>query len=447
MESTPEHKAMHRKLGFLAIAVFIDLLGFSLVIPLITQYVITALGETAKQGTTDLRVGEISGWLIAVYALMQFLFAPLWGRVSDRVGRKPILLMSLIGDAVFYTLFGLSQHFLIGLFAARILAGIFSSASLTVAQAYVADVTPPEQRSVGLGMVGAVFGVGFILGPAFGGFLGHYDLGLPLYVASGLAVINLIYIALYLPESRSKEERDATASNASAAAPHVRLAAMTSVLRGPVGFLYLLTFLVTFAFANLEGTFTTYLTQHFGYASKSSVNVAGGVFAYVGVIIVLVQGGLIRPLIKRYGEAKLILAGVFLMAVGFLLFPLPSALKWLLIGPMFPIAFGNGLNSPSLRGLVSRKSAASAQGASLGLSTSFDSLARFLGPATGAFLYKNYGQGAPYWFAGGVMGIAFLFALSQYRNLNDASQPSGSMSETIEETDAPAPMAPSRGSQ
>jgi MFS family permease len=190
---------------------------------------------------------------------------------------------------------------------------------------------------------------------------------------------------------------------------------MLSGLSGPVGFLYLLTFLVTYAFANLEGTFTFYLKQHFHF--HNSIAVAGGVFAYIGFIIVLIQGGAIRPLVKRYGEANLIVTGVGLMALGFLLFPLAPLLSLLLIGPMLLLSVGNGFNGPALRALISRKSAATAQGASLGLSASFDSLARATGPATGGYLYSHYGQTAPYWFAGVVMAAAFLFACGKKKQM------------------------------
>ena len=188
---------------------------------------------------------------------------------------------------------------------------------------------------------------------------------------------------------------------------------MAQAVSGPLGFLYLLTFAVTFAFGNLEGTFTAYLKQHFHFANDEAV--AGGVFAYIGVLIVLIQGGAIRPLVKRFGEANLVVTGIGLMALGFLLFPLAPFLSVLLIGPMVPIAVGSGLNSPSLRALISRK--ATAQGAALGLSASFDSLARATGPATAGYLYKHVGQTAPYWCAGLVMSLCFLFALSRRREM------------------------------
>ena len=416
--SSPEYREMHTKLGLLAIAVIINVLGFSIIIPLVPYLIKEALGHGVSPN--DPRIGEYGGWLTAVYALMQFVFAPIWGRLSDKIGRKPLLMLSLAGDVVFYTMFGLS-HTLPMMFAARILAGIFSSATLSIAQAYAADVTPPEHRAAGLGMIGASFGVGFVFGPALGGPLGSVNLALPMFVAAGLAFVNLLYIAKYLPEPA----RERIAETSSPAARANRLALMGRAVFGPLGFLYILTFAVTFAFANLEGTFSAYLMQHFGYTKQSSLKVQGGVYTYLGFLIVLIQGGAIRPLVKRYGEAKLVIAGVALMAAGFLVFPFCNTLGLLMIGPMIPIAVGNGLNSPALRALISRKTSANAQGASLGISASFDSLARATGPATAGWLYRHMGMQSPYWCAGIVMTGALLFALANYGGLAapDAAPP------------------------
>ncbi len=408
---SPEDRQMHITLALLALAVMIDVLGFSIIIPLIPDYVQRGLHLANAQ---DPRIGEVGGWLGASYALMQFLFAPLWGSLSDRIGRKPILIGSLVGDAVFYTLFGLSEHSMTGQFAARILAGIFSSASLSVAQAYAADITPPNLRAMGLGYLGAAFGVGFVLGPALGGLIGQIGLAWPLYFSALLALVNLIYIARVLPEP---PREPAVIENKAPAGFASRARLMLAAVTGPIGFLYLLTFAVTFAFGNLEGTFTVYLKQHLepGLSGRQSIAAAGGVFAYIGILIVVVQGGLIRPLVKKYGEARLIVVGIGLMALGFLCFPLAPLLSILLLGPMVPIALGSGFNSPSLRALVSRR--ATAQGAALGLSASFDSLARATGPAAAGLLYQNVGPTAPYWCAGIVMSMCFVFALARRKEM------------------------------
>lgn len=417
--SSPEYRAMHTKLGYLAIAVIINVIGFSILIPLAPYYMQRALGVNVH----DPRIGEYGAWLTASYAIMQFLFAPVWGRLSDRVGRKPILIGSLIGDSIFYTMFGLS-HAIVPLFVARILAGVFSSATLAVAQAYAADVTPPDYRAQGLGMIGASFGVGFILGPAAGGALGRISLGTPLFFAAALALINLVYIVKYLPESRPAGADGETSGPPAGVGQ--RFGAMISGFAGPIGYMYLLTFAVTFAFGNLEGTFTAYLMQQMGFTGERSITAQGWIFTYIGFIIVLIQGGAIRPLVKKYGEAPLVIAGVALMAIGFFLFPLARLagrfeLPVLLLGPMVLISVGNGFNTPALRALISRKSAASAQGAMLGLSASFDSLARATGPATAGYLYDKISPQSPYWCAGIVMGFSLLLAMAKLADLKASS--------------------------
>jgi MFS family permease len=270
-------------------------------------------------------------------------------------------------------------------------------------------------------MIGASFGVGFVFGPALGGLLGGHNLGLPLFVSAGFAFLNLLFIWKYLPEPARHE---VAVAEDEAKRPS-RLAVMAQVVTGPIGFLYILTFAVTFAFANFEGTFTSYLMQHFHYTKVNSTAVQGGVFTYVGVLMVLIQGGAIRPLVKKFGEPPLVLAGVGLMALGFLTFAFAPKLWILMIGPMVPIAVGSGLNSPAIRALISRKAASTNQGATLGISASFDSLARATGPAAGGWLYANVSQAAPYWCAGIVMTIALIFAVINYgpMAISEAVQP------------------------
>ncbi|HEY3333151.1 MAG TPA: MFS transporter [Capsulimonadaceae bacterium] len=408
---------MHTKLGLLTVAIMISLIGFSIIFPLYPSYVSSGLGLGPNVGTNDSRVALYGGLLLSSYALMQFLFAPLWGRLSDKIGRKPVLLISLAGDVVFYALFGTQIHSIVGQFAARMLAGIFSSGTLSVAQAYVADVTPPEERAVGLGMLGAAFGVGFVVGPALGGALGPINLALPMYVASALALLNAIFIYRLLPESRTAEQRAEVGSPATPVSLVQRLASMGKSLAGPLGFLFILTFLVTFAFSLMEGTFPTYI-RHFYQTDSQAARASGIAFTFVGVLMVIVQGGLIRRLRTRYSEAQLVLCGVGLMAIGFWLFPAPQTVVALVLGPMVPIAIGSALNSPSLRALVSRLSSANVQGGTMGVSASFDSLARAVGPGFGGWLMAHHGLAAPFYVAGGVMSVAFLWAVAQYRKLS-----------------------------
>lgn len=411
-KGSPEYRAMHTQLGLLAMSVIINVIGFSIIFPIAPYIVQHALGPGTNPNNPD--IVKIAGWLSSVYALMQFFFAPIWGRLSDKIGRRPILMASLAGDVIFYTMFGFS-HSLPMLFASRILAGIFSSGSLAVAQAYAADVTTPEHRAAGLGMIGASFGVGFVFGPALGGLLGSHNLSLPLFVSAGLALTNLVFIKFWLPEpTRPPQENNSQAAPAPASG---RIASMAKAMKSELWYLFLLTFLVTLSFAFLEGTFNGYLMQHFHYTKQSSTVQQGLVFTYLGVILVLVQGGAIRPLVKRFGEAPLVIAGIGLMAIGFALFPLANNLAILMLGPLLPITIGNGLNTPALRALISRKSAVTAQGGSLGLSASFDSLARAIGPGTASWMYAQFGQRVPYLGAAVIMAIAWLFAFTKRRQL------------------------------
>ena len=246
-----------------------------------------------------------------------------------------------------------------------------------------------------------------------------------MFVAAGLALVNLAYIVKYLPESRpAGTDAEATGPPASVGQ---RLAAMAGAVTGSMGYMYLLTFAVTFAFGNLEGTFTSYLMQQMGFSQKGSEAAQGWIFTYIGFIIVLVQGGAIRPMVKKYGEAPLVIFGITSMAIGFVLFaltkfaPLHAQLAILMIGPMVLISVGNGFNTPALRALISRKASASTQGATLGLSASFDSLARAVGPAPAGDIDGKSSPQAPYWCAGIVMGLSLLIALANLKDLKASS--------------------------
>lgn len=416
-ESPPEFREMHTKLGWLTLACAINLIGFSIVIPLLPEYIARGLHEfRTPAALTDPRIATYNGALLSSYAVMQFLFAPVWGRLSDRMGRKPIIVASLLGDVVFYTMFGLSQNSIVLQFAARILAGIFSSGVLSVAQAYIADITPPEHRAVGLGMIGAAFGIGFVIGPAIGGALGVVNIGLPLYVAAAIALLNVFFVRKTLPESRTPQDRSAAASHAAPPAGLGRLASMAQAVTGPLGSLFVLTFAVTFAMASMEGSFTPYI-RHFYHSDRRAMSISGYCFAYIGIVLTIVQGGAIRPLRKRFTEQQLILTGIVLMALGFWLFAKADTVALLLAGPLLAIAIGSAVNTPSLRALVSRLSAADVQGATLGMAASFDSLARAIGPGFGGWLAGHKGLGAPYYVSAAIMTAALIWAAVLVRNL------------------------------
>lgn len=407
-EGQNETRAVFRPLLLLAVTVFIDLLGFGMVLPNMPQYIETAVGRDHAYAAS------IGGLLAASYSFTQFLCAPLWGRYSDRAGRRPVILLSLLGVAAAYALFGLAGEHLWILFAARLIAGVLSSASLGVAFAYVADVTTPENRARGLGLLGACLGLGFVFGPAFGGLLGGIHLGLPAFVAAGMALVNFVFTLRFLPESLSREARRDAAGDAGRYSP----ALLLRVTRGPAGFLFVLTFLITLGFSALEQTFSFYLLSVFPEAvtNRNQPAISGMILGLAGVAAILVQGGLIGRLVGRFGEGRIALAGITLMVIGFLLFPAPRQVWALAAGPMLVLSVGRALAAPTLSALVSRK-AELGQGLTLSTAQSFDALARTVGPIFGGFLFARVDAAAPYLSAAIILTVALLLALSKRQEM------------------------------
>jgi multidrug resistance protein len=375
------------------VTVFIDLLGFGLIIPMLPFY--------AKDfGASEFLVGL----LFASYSLMQFLFAPVWGRISDAVGRRPIILISLFGTSLAFTIFGLA-HTLVILFVGRILAGMFG-AVITTAYAFIADVTTPKNRAQGMGMVGAAFGLGFIFGPAVGGIMTDaFGLAAPAFGAAGLAFANLVLAWFTLPETYP------AAARAKGADHRVRrtlsMNRLWEALHHPaVGALLLLYFFITLAFANLEATYALLTEDLLGWGAPEN----GWAFTYIGIVMVVVQGGLIRPLSHRFGEHRLIVAGTLLLVPGLGLLPFSGSAPILLV-LTGALALGNGLNSPSLGSLISRGVGEDEQGGMMGIMQSMGSLARVLGPLWGGYTFGRIGPSAPYWSAAILMGLCVIVAV------------------------------------
>jgi MFS family permease len=374
-------------LPILFLTVFIDLLGFGIVIPLLPLY--------AEQYDAS---AVAIGLLMGSFSATQFVFAPIWGGLSDRIGRRPIILFSLAGSVVSYSLLGLAGS-LPALFVARLLAGA-AAANIPVAQAYVADTTSPEQRAKGMGMIGAAFGLGFILGPAIGGFLTLYGHSAPAFAAAGLSLLNLAWASWRLPESVRRAD-----AHASLAHP-LQLRRLRRVVGVPQAVpLLLLLFFTTFSFANMETTFALLSRHRFGFPPDQ----IGRLFTYMGLVAAVVQGGLISRLVKRFGEPRLIVIGAFLMAGGLLWTPYGLALGPLLLA-LAALAAGQGLLHPSLSSLLSRSADATEQGAMLGVAQSLSSLARIVGPVWGGVLYEVASPAAPYVSVSVVMAIAALWA-------------------------------------
>ncbi len=395
-------------LSIVALTMFLDLLGFGIIIPLMPHFARTF-------GATPLAYGLLA----ASYSLMQFLFVPVWGRLSDRVGRRPILLVSIGGSVVSLVMLGTARS-LGTLFAARILSGV-SASNLSVAQAYVADVTSPQTRARGMGLIGAAFGLGFVVGPFLGGELSQVDLTLPLHLhlragsvpfffSAMLSAINWGLAWVWLPESLPPARRTA---------PTVRLLDFRRLegvfAHRDISGLFAVSFLFTMAFSMMEQSLILFGEDRLGMRGRD----AGELLGFVGVLIVVVQGALVGRLARRFGEGRLTVAGAVLMIPGLLLIPLapasaPSGYA-VLYAAMVPLALGNGLLHPSLHALLSRRSRDDEQGGTLGLNQSISALARVAGPTAGGLLFQTLGIGTPFLAGGAIMVAAAAVAGSAVR--------------------------------
>ncbi len=377
------------------LTVFIDLVGFGMILPVMPFY-------AQHYGASAFQIGLLA----SSFSLMQFIFTPVWGRISDRIGRRPMIIMSLFGSAISFFIFGIAESLTV-LFIARIFAGTFA-ASIPTAQAYIADVTTVENRARGMGLIGAAFGLGFIFGPSIGGLLSPYGYSIPPFFASGLALLNGVSAIFLLPESRPKE---LATSNQHAQRSRFDLSNLKEVLSQPKLRDYiLLFFLVTFSFANLEATFALLTERTMNYGAKEN----GYLFTFVGLVVAVVQGGLIGMLVKKFGEARLVIVGLSVLTIGFLILPRAQHLPELLLGIAI-IAVGNGVANPSINSLISRNASEDVQGGVLGISQSLASLARVLGPAWGGWVFGKWGYASPYW--SGATILVGCVALSIFANV------------------------------
>ncbi|HEY7726985.1 MAG TPA: MFS transporter [Candidatus Eisenbacteria bacterium] len=373
----------------LFLAVFIHLLGFGILIPLLPYF-----AET--YGATGLAVGLLN----TSFSFMQFLFAPVWGRLSDRVGRRPVLLGSLILTGVSYVVFGVAGSLPV-LFISRVMAGI-AGATISTAQAYIADTTTPEERTKGMGLIGAAFGMGFIFGPAIGGILSRWGYSVPAFAAAALAFGAAIFAYFRLPESLPSAARAETAR----ALRHPAASLVEAVRRPRVGPVLLLFFVGTLCFSAMETTFALFGEHGYGLGPQG----VGYILAFVGTLSAALQAGLVGMLARRFGERALVRAGFLLMGLGFVVGGLtPPFAAFLAVMGM--AAIGNGLTTPSLSGLVSIFSHADEQGGILGIYQSLGSLARSVGPFLGGLAYDRFGHGSPLWLAGIVLTLSSFYAI------------------------------------
>lgn len=380
-------KFKQKNLLILFATLVIMMLGFGMIIPILPFYV-QAMGANGR----DL------GLLMAIYGLMQLVFAPFWGSLSDRIGRKPILLLGILGNVISQILMGVATQLWV-LFVARALAGILSSATFPTAMAFISDSTSEEDRGKGMGAIGAAMGLGMILGPGLGGWLAKGNLSLPFFVAAGLSATVFVLVHLILPESLAPEKR--VQDRGKFRGPQFKQ--MWQSLFGPLGFLMFLSFLLSFGLAGFESIFGLYSAQRYGFGPGQ----VGTVMVFIGVASVLVQGGLIGPLIKKLGENRVIQMALLISGIGFFLLLTANNFGLVLATTSF-FAMGNAFLSPSVAALISRRSHGAEQGMSLGLHNSFLSLGRVAGPISAGFLF-DVNLSLPY-ISGGIVMLMGLLA-------------------------------------
>jgi MFS family permease len=387
----------------LFLTVFLYLVGFGILIPL-TPHLSRDMGATSTQ----------AGLLMATYSFMQFLFSPVWGRWSDRLGRKKILLICLFGEALSYIAFAYART-LEALFFARALTGFFG-ASLSTASAAMADITGEKDRSKGMALIGAAFGLGFVVGPALGGGLAvlaeHFSQA-PFYrttfvslCVSGLFILTWLFAIKKLPETLSEEKRKISRKS--------RLFVLAEKLRTPVLSQVMLTFfLLSLAMSSMEATLVYFMADRFGWTLK---NTSFG-FAYIGLILVFTQGFLVRRLLPKIGERKILVFAIPIFAAGMALIA-PAHSVALMAISMTLISLGIGHSNPSLSGATSLLASATEQGETLGANQSLASLGRILGPSLGGYFY-SIDAGLPFLFSTALGICAWILILARYKSIPD----------------------------
>ncbi len=376
------------------LTVFIDMVGFGIVIPVLPLY-------AEHFHATPVQIG----WLTGIYSGMQIIFVPILGRLSDRFGRRPVLIFSLAGTAIGFLVMGWASSLPL-LFLARIIDGA-SGGNISTAQAYIADVSTPENRSRSMGIIGAAFGLGFTFGPMIGGIMSRISYGAPFYFAAALAAINVVLLYFILPESLSAEYRSK---------PHerTRLAEVFQHGHGRLfGTIVATYFFSITGFAIMTTLFALFTEKHFGFDAQHT----GYVFGFIGIISVILQGGLIGRLVKMFGEIALARCGLFLLALALVGLPLVPTVPMLLLA-CAALAIANGLVNPTLNGLASQMIDRSWQGRALGLMQSAGSVGRLVGPLLGGWLLMfdlnrplAYYARTPFFASAAILLVAFALAL------------------------------------
>lgn len=394
-------------LTFIFITMLIDVIGLGIIIPVMPKLIMELSGEGLSSAA------RYGGWMVFAYAAMQFFFSPILGGLSDQYGRRPILLFSLFGFGIDYIILGFAPT--IGwLFFGRVIAGI-TGASFTAAGAYIADVSPPEKRAQNFGLIGAAFGLGFILGPVLGGFLGTYGARVPFFVSAGLALLNCLYGYFILPESLQPENRrkfEWSRSNP--------INSLLNLRRYPIvlGLVFPNILIMIAGFAT-QSTWTYYCMDKFSWTEK----MVGLSLGFVGVMAAVVQGGLTRALIPRLGNFRSISFGLLLYSIGFVLYALADQ-GWMMFG-ITVIASLGGIAMPALQGVMSNQVPMNEQGELRGALTSVMSLTSVVGPLimTNLFAYFTSATapiqlpGAPFWMGALLIFLSWLWIIQSLKGL------------------------------
>jgi DHA1 family tetracycline resistance protein-like MFS transporter len=384
---------MNKRLLNVGLIVLIDMLGFALIVPLLTVFA-DSFGATEFQ----------TGLLVSSYALMQMIAAPILGRFSDKYGRRPVFLISILGTFIGFLILGFSNSLWM-LFLSRILSGL-TAGNISVAQAYIADVTDEKNRARGMGMFGAAFGIGFILGPALGGMLSQLGFAVPAFVSAALAFVNLLTVYFWLPESLTAERR---AELVTQKKKEFSFGALFAALARPhVGALLWVRFGFAIAFNSFQTVFPLYVLHKFGLGAQQT----GYILAYIGIVLVAMQGGAIGPLSARFKESNLLVTFLGFALVGMIGWAVAPTIPILLIA-MFPMAIGAGSFNALINSAISKAVTRDEVGGMLGFGAGLESATRVVMPALASYLLGAYGPSTP-----GYMGSIVLAVVVVYAYLN-----------------------------
>lgn len=397
--SSPNSKASGSTKLTLFFTIFIAMLGLSVLFPIIAP-LSRQLGLTETQ----------AGWFSTAYSLMQFVFSPIWGSRSEKIGRKPILIMGLVGFALSFGLFGFFAHLgltgaltgtaLFGLLvAARFIGGMLSSATLPTAQAMMADLSDQQNRAASMGLIGAAFGLGVVFGPALGALLSTYSLTAPIYFSAGLGLVTALVAHFILPETRRADHQPAQ--------PGDRRALLSN---GAIPLFLAVSALTTLASVGMEQTIGFFVQDTLHITPAQTAKTVGGMLAIFGIVAVMVQGGAIRPLSKKIAPTPLIIIGLIVMGLGMFLLP-HTVSYWPMTLALAVVGIGSAILSPTLSAALSLSVPSNQQGTVAGLNSSALALGRMTGPLIGTGLYQSAGHGAPYYMSAAVLAALLVVML------------------------------------